>query len=824
MNEIPKISVILTSFNHAKYIAEAIESVLNQTFTDFELIIWDDCSSDNTWDLINQYSDPRIKAFRNEVNKGPVEGVNKAISEVATGEYIAIHHSDDAWEPDKLEKQVAFLDSHAEVGAIFSNALAVGEDSTPLADQHHYYSSIFDQPNRTRYEWLHHFFSRGNALCHPSVLIRKVCYQECGLYRRSLAQVPDLDMWMRLCLKYEIHVLPEKLVRFRVRENEANASGSRPETRIRGLYELYKLLTNYRKIKSIDELVKVFPSVEKYDRNDETDLDFALAMVALEGKPFCFTQLFGQDLMFEAISDPTRAANIKRLYNFDYSDFIALTAKHDVFSREEVSTLLRNATERDLDIEALTNTLDEIYQSPIGKLIEPMRWYDRRRRLALKLIKSLPALISVSGGLMPLIRTIIRVWRYEKIQGVKRFLRWQLAEISNIPGKSPLPVPGIAQEPVGKHNRVQPVILFVSHEASRTGAPIFLLNLIRELKNRLDISCHILLRSGGELEEQFRQLGPTEILPSKNNLPAEVLQRLKKGNIKLVYSNTISNGLIQKRLSRLGCPILCHVHELAHSINNYYESDNLDYILNSTDLYLAAARETVDFLISQKGLPKEKVVLAHPFVDTDNIRKLSQTTPPLLDFPKGTIVIGACGTTGWRKGTDLFVQFAKIVQTHTKLHIAFVWVGGSTTPDEISGLRYDVDKLGLSKQLIFTGQVESPLKYFSQFDIFVLPSREDPFPLVMLEAASMGLPVVCFDKAGGATELVGDDAGIVVPYLDVRAMADAVCKLVNDENLRKSLGEQARKKVVQRYDSSVGIELIISSIEKQFALGMRRKK
>ena len=79
----PTISVILTSFNHAKYICEAIESTLNQTFTDFELIILDDCSFDNSWDLINQYSDPRIKAFRNEVNKGPVEGLNKAISEVA---------------------------------------------------------------------------------------------------------------------------------------------------------------------------------------------------------------------------------------------------------------------------------------------------------------------------------------------------------------------------------------------------------------------------------------------------------------------------------------------------------------------------------------------------------------------------------------------------------------------------------------------------------------------------------------------------------------------------------------------------------------------
>ena len=72
----PKVSVILTSYNHAKYLCEAIDSVLNQTFTDFELIIWDDVSPDESWELINQYKDPRIKTFQNDKNKGFVFGLN----------------------------------------------------------------------------------------------------------------------------------------------------------------------------------------------------------------------------------------------------------------------------------------------------------------------------------------------------------------------------------------------------------------------------------------------------------------------------------------------------------------------------------------------------------------------------------------------------------------------------------------------------------------------------------------------------------------------------------------------------------------------------
>lgn len=369
----PKVSIILTSFNHGKHIREAIDSVLNQTFADFELIIWDDASSDNSWDLINKYSDPRIKAFRNEEQKRGVWGLNKAISEIASGEYIAIHHSDDVWEAEKLEKQVALLDGNPEIGAVFTRVGAIGEDGSALADEKHFYFTIFNQPNKTRHEWLRHFFNHSNALCHPSALIRKSCYVDCGLYRFGFAQLGDLDMWIRLCMKHEIHVLPERLVRFRVRDSEANASGNRPENRIRGLYELYKLLQNYRKLASFEDMAKVFPTADKYRKSEETDMDFVLAMAALDEAPSTCAQLFAQDILFEAISDPKRSARIKRLYGFDYKSFVALTGKHDVFSREEVSTLWRNLGERDQQVFNLNQYIANIHASASWRITRPLR-------------------------------------------------------------------------------------------------------------------------------------------------------------------------------------------------------------------------------------------------------------------------------------------------------------------------------------------------------------------------------------------------------------------------------------------------------------------
>lgn len=330
----PRVTVVLTSYNHEKYLREAIDSVLAQTYEDFELIIWDDNSHDNSWQLISGYSDNRIRSFRNDKQRRGIWGINRSISEVATGEYIAIHHSDDVWEPDKLEKQVAYLDAHQEIGAVFSNALAIDEDSNPLDDPEHFYSNVFNQPNRSRQEWLHHFFYHGNGLCHPSVLIRKLCYDDCGLYRYGLSQQADFDMWVRLCLKYEIHVIHENLVKFRVRENEANTSGNRPDTRIRGWYEFYKVLENYNSIIEFEELVRIFPAAEQFRREQGSDVGFALGMVALKDNPLRFRQLFGQDLLFGIFSNPPRAEAIQQLYGFGYQDFIVISGKNDIFGQE----------------------------------------------------------------------------------------------------------------------------------------------------------------------------------------------------------------------------------------------------------------------------------------------------------------------------------------------------------------------------------------------------------------------------------------------------------------------------------------------------------
>jgi GT2 family glycosyltransferase/SAM-dependent methyltransferase len=250
-------------------------------------------------------------------------------------------------------------------------------------------------------------------------VIRKSCYEACGLYRFGLAQLADFDMWIRLCLKYEIHVLPEKLTKFRVLDNEANASGNRPETRIRGLYEGYKLLSNYRQVSRIEDLIKIFPLAAKFDRGDETDLDFVLAMITLEDNTFTFTRLFGLDLLFSAISDSKRSEVIKRLYDFDYKSFIALTAQYDVFSREEVSMLWHKLWARDASIIGLNASI-------IGLTDETVKRGEWALRLDAELKEEHARLLDIMHSnswqlTLPLRKA--RIWISNLMQETKRCLK-----------------------------------------------------------------------------------------------------------------------------------------------------------------------------------------------------------------------------------------------------------------------------------------------------------------------------------------------------------------------------------------------------------------
>ena len=323
----PKVSIGIPSFNHEQYISETIESILNQTFQDFEIIITDDGSSDNTVNVIKKFSDQRIKLFIFDENRGACEALNNCIIN-SKGEYFAYVSSDDIWKHDKLEKQVQFLNENPSIQAVFTKAEIIDEDGKKFTDVNHFYANIFDQDNRPRNEWLNKFFYDGNSICHPSIMIRKAVYNDIGFYNERMANLPDLDMWVRFCLRHDLHILDEKLTKFRIRKDEKNVSGNKPTTWIRHRYERLHIFDHYLKIDDVNFFLKIFPDAEKFGKLIPEMFPYFLARLAYETKVDVL-ELWALNTLYNFMQSEEIVNKLEKDYNFGYPKFFEMSGKSD---------------------------------------------------------------------------------------------------------------------------------------------------------------------------------------------------------------------------------------------------------------------------------------------------------------------------------------------------------------------------------------------------------------------------------------------------------------------------------------------------------------
>jgi glycosyltransferase involved in cell wall biosynthesis len=383
-------------------------------------------------------------------------------------------------------------------------------------------------------------------------------------------------------------------------------------------------------------------------------------------------------------------------------------------------------------------------------------------------------------------------------------------------------------------------ILFLSHDASRTGAPILLLNLLRWLKENSDLSFQVLLRDGGVLEPEFSALASVSNLKSEmiaytGWIPrgsgriglrktaekiclARLKARLRREDFGLVYANTVTNGDLLDYLSDLRCQVLCHVHELEYGIHYVTDTQKFERLKAHTDHFIAASESVRQNLVTHHGIPADKVSTVHSFISVSSSQELNQKEArskvlERLSIPANASIVAASGALEWHKGPDVFIQLALSLRPKQRtIPVHFLWVGGESKGPRFEQMMYDARNAGVEEYVHFVGSQPDPLNYFAACDVFAMVSREDSFPLVSLEAASLDKPIVCFDGSGGAKEFVEDDCGYVVPYLDVESMSHRVEELLNSVELRRRFGHRAEEKVRQRHDVSVAASKILSII------------
>jgi glycosyltransferase involved in cell wall biosynthesis len=214
-NPHPKVTVLMSVYNGAYYLRESIESILNQSFTDFEFIIIDDCSTDKSGDIIREYAkqDQRIVVIKNEENIGLTKSLNKGLK-LAKGEYIARQDADDISEPERLAKQVAFLGTHPEVAL-------VGTWYKEIDAQGRLFAEIQTLYDCTQIRWCLLFSC---TFVHSSVLFRKsTIIEQIGLYNEEFTYAQDYDFWCRIVRKFPTTNLQEYLMNLRVHSDSISS-------------------------------------------------------------------------------------------------------------------------------------------------------------------------------------------------------------------------------------------------------------------------------------------------------------------------------------------------------------------------------------------------------------------------------------------------------------------------------------------------------------------------------------------------------------------------------------------------------------------------
>ncbi|MBD2513109.1 glycosyltransferase [Nostoc muscorum FACHB-395] len=212
----PTVSVIIPTYQRGHLVSQAINSVLAQTYKDYEIIVINDGSQDNTPQVLAEFSDRRITAIH-QANQGLSAARNAGIRS-ARGKYIAFLDDDDLWEPQKLEKQIPVLEANPRIGLIYSDSLFFSDKRGLLPGS---YNTAFPTPN-LQVLWT---LFRYNYIPVLTVVVRRDCLDKVGLFDETLRYCGDYDLWLRLIEKFPIYFLNQPLARYRRSPNSLSQDG-----------------------------------------------------------------------------------------------------------------------------------------------------------------------------------------------------------------------------------------------------------------------------------------------------------------------------------------------------------------------------------------------------------------------------------------------------------------------------------------------------------------------------------------------------------------------------------------------------------------------
>lgn len=216
-----KLSICIPTYNAGRFIEDAIKSVLQQDFTDFEILVVDNASEDSTPRVVQKFGN--VHYIRNKHNLGIARNWNECIRHTH-GEYIYIFHADDLMFPGNLAKKVAFLDKHPRVGFVHSGIILIDEMGHPIG------RGWVDGTQIPEVETANDAYQRlliQNVICAPTVMVRRECFERLGTFSEHYKFVLDWDMWLRIATVYDVGYINEPLVGYRIHPGQETRNAVR---------------------------------------------------------------------------------------------------------------------------------------------------------------------------------------------------------------------------------------------------------------------------------------------------------------------------------------------------------------------------------------------------------------------------------------------------------------------------------------------------------------------------------------------------------------------------------------------------------------------
>lgn len=332
------ITIIIPTYNKADFISQTIESALNQTYSDYKILVVDDCSSDGTDLIVKKYISDKLRYIRHEKNLGPSITYNDGIR-MSNSEYVTILDNDDILLPNHLELIMQEFKKDEHLDVVFSRLAVIDENNNCL-------NKIQEPPFADKYKLLNILFYIENRIPSPGIAFRKSLFNKIAMFNPNLILMHDYDLNIRCMMHGEIAVLPEPTVLYRRFSNNRNLSSNNNWYTYCHTAENKIVLDNYLNLTYAD-MIKTFPDLENCS---EKDIKFKFIFETCKNKQKRLSEWAFEKLIEYLNADPDFFCNND--LNFQYKDYIELYKLHaeknavKLTHKQKLFKLVKDSTKR----------------------------------------------------------------------------------------------------------------------------------------------------------------------------------------------------------------------------------------------------------------------------------------------------------------------------------------------------------------------------------------------------------------------------------------------------------------------------------------------